>query len=414
VSPLVNENRTAYLGFVGIAGFLYLLFVLMRGRAGDSRLHSLSVFNVAVLLLGTIGGFSSLFSFLVSNKIRSYNRISVYIAFFALLALALLAEHAAATWVNTVRRRAISGIALFGLLCLGLWDQCALDVDYGALKREYIAEDKFVESIEAQLPPNSAIFQYPYFPFPEHGPVAQLPEYALMIPYLHSKTIRWSYGAIKGRRGDAWIASVAALPAAEAVDKLALAGFSGIYVGRNGYADHGANLEASLVSLLGKPSVISPQGDCSFFSLLPRVAALRSKLGPEEFRQRQLDILSPIYLAWRDGFYPPEKSGQSERAWCRSKGRFVIENPSSRAKHVVLDAELRVARPPAIVRLRSDLFSREINVEHKSYHLSDGFDVPPGEHFITVETDSGKVKADDTMRDLRIAFVGTRLEVAGH
>ena len=178
--------------------------------------------------------------------------------------------------------------------------------------------------------------------------------------------------------------------------------------------DRGANLEASLVPLLGKPSVISPNGDRSFFSLLPRVAELRSKLGAYEFRQRQLDILSPIYLAWRDGFYPPEKTGQTERAWCKSKGRFVIENPSSWAKHVVLDADLRVARPPATIRLQSDLFSREIHLAHKSYHLSDGFDVPPGEHFVTVETDSSAGKRDDTMRDLRISFTGTRMEVASH
>jgi len=414
VAPLVTENRTAYLGFIGIVGFLYLIFVLMRGKARDSRLHSLSVFNIAVLLLGTIGGFSSLISFLVSDKIRSYNRISVYIAFFALLALALLAERAAATWANTLRKRTMFGIAFFGLLCVGLWDQCAVDVDYAALKQQYLADEKFVAQIEGQLPPNSAIFQYPYFPFPEHGPLAQLPEYALMIPYLHSKSLRWSYGAIKGRRGDAWIAGVAAMPAAEAVDKLALAGFAGIYVGRGGYADHGASLEGALAPLLGKPSIISSNGDRSFFSLSPRVAALRSKLGPDEFRQRQLDLLSPMYLAWRDGFYPPERFGQSERAWCQSKGRFVIENPSSRAKHVVLDVDLRVERPPATLRLQSDLFSRKINMDRKSYHLSDGFDVPPGEHFVTVETDSRRGTPDDTMRDLRIAFTGARMEVASH
>ncbi len=414
VAPLVTENRTAYLGFIGIAGFFYLIFALLRGKTRDSRLHTLGVFNMAVLLLGTIGGFSSLIAFLVSDKIRSYNRISVYVAFFGLLALALLAERGAAMWANTVRRRTLCGIALFGLLCLGLWDQCAVEMDYGALKQDYLAEEAFVARIEGQLAPNSAIFQYPYFPFPEHGPVAQLPEYAPLIPYLHSKSLRWSYGAIKGRRGDAWIASVAGLPTAEAVDKLALAGFSGIYVSRKGYGDRGASLEASLVPLLGKPSVISPSGEHSFFSLLARVATLRSKLGPEEFGQRQLDILSPMYLAWRDGFYPPENAGQTERAWCKSKGRFVIENPSSRAKHVVLDADLSVALPPATIRLRSELFTREIHLTHKSYHLSDGFDVPPGEHFVTVETDSPASKHDDMMRDRRVAITGARMEVASH
>jgi hypothetical protein len=53
-------------------------------------------------------------------------------------------------------------------------------------------------------------------------------------------------------------------------------------------------------------------------------------------------------------------------------------------------------------------------MDRKSYHLSDGFDVPPGEHFVTVETDSRRGTPDDTMRDLRIAFTGARMEVASH
>ena len=74
----------------------------------------------------------------------------------------------------------------------------------------------------------------------------------------------------------------------------------------------------------------------------------------------------------------------------------------------------QVATRPGPIWLRSDLFSREINVARKSYHLSDGFDVPPGEHFVIVETDSRNGKPDDAMRDLRIAFTGARMEVASH
>lgn len=413
VAPLVTENRVAYLGFIGIAGFLYLVFLLLRNHASDSRLCKLSMLNVTVLLLGTVGGFSSLFSFIVSNTITSYGRICVYIAFFSLLALALVAERAAAKWMTTRLRRAAFGVALAGLVWLGLYDQYPIDVDYNALRQQYVEKDWFVARIESLVPANSTIFQFPYFPFPEHGPVEQLSDYALLAPYLHSKTVHWSYGVIKGRRGDAWDASVAAMPVEEAVDKLAQAGFSGIYVARDGYADHGAKLETSLRSLLGKPKAVTAKGDCAFYSLIDRVAALRAKLGSEEFGRRQLEILTPMYLAWREGFYPPEKYGQSERAWCQAKGRFVIENPSLRPKHVNLDAALQVAQWPATLHLRSDLLNREIHVTQNTYHLSEGFDVPPGEHFIAVETNAHSSKPDDTMLDRRVAFSDAKLETTG-
>ena len=413
MAPLVTENRTAYLGFVGIAGFLYLLFVLMRGQQRNLRLHTLSVLNIAALLLGTIGGFSSLMSFLVTNKIRSYNRICVYIAFFALLALAMVAERAAKFWVNTRSKQAMAGGALLGILWLGLWDQYALDIDYAALKKNYIEEDKFVAQIESRLPRRSMLFQYPYFPFPEHAAIAQLPEYAPMIPYLHSKTLRWSYGAIKGRRADAWIAKTAGLPVAEAVERLALAGYAAIYVSRDGYGDHGARLEESLTVLLGKPIVVSPRGDRAVFTLAPQTRILEAKYGQEEFRRRQQDVLTPMYLDWRDGFYPTERVDQTEQNWCSARCRFVIENPASRPKHVVLNANLLLAASPATVRLQSDLFTRSIRVKDSQYHLSDGFDVPPGEHFVEVETDLPRGAIDDAMRDKRVAFVGTKLETLG-
>ena len=413
VAPDVTENRMAYMGVLGVAGFLYLIFAILRGQERDSRLRTLSVLNTAVLLLGTIGGFSSVFAFLVSGKIRGYNRIGVYIAFFALLALALLAERAVEKWVRTARQRVAFGIALTCITGLGLYDQYALDVDYDILKKQYLEMDKWVSRIERSFPSNSSIFQYPYFPMPENGPIHHLSDYALMEPYLHSKAIRWSYGAAKGRRGDAWIAHVASLPVDQAIVTLVQAGFSGIYVARDGYGDHGAALEASLASLLGKPVLVSPKGDCSLYSLVNRAKILHAQLGEEKFQRRQADVLTPMYLAWRDGFYPPEQIGKSEHVWCQAKGRFVIENPSSRPKHVVLNADLRVARSPATVRLESDVLTREIHITQKTYHLSEGFEVPPGVHLVAVQTDSRSSKPDDMMRDLRLAFVGANLETLG-
>ena len=45
--------------------------------------------TVAGILLATIGGFGSLFAFLVSPDIRAYNRITGFLAFFALVAVGI-------------------------------------------------------------------------------------------------------------------------------------------------------------------------------------------------------------------------------------------------------------------------------------------------------------------------------------
>ena len=99
--PMYNENAYGYLGIVGIFGFLALLLMLLHSRdwkagrterpeLGD-RLWLLSRLNVMALLLATIAGFGGIIGIFV-RFIRGYNRISPYIAFFALLAVGLALE----------------------------------------------------------------------------------------------------------------------------------------------------------------------------------------------------------------------------------------------------------------------------------------------------------------------------------
>ena len=100
-APLVNENDNATLGATGTVGFLALVFWLFYRKPDAAHinqkgerglLNHLSVFNAAAVILGTIGGLGALFALLVSPQIRTYNRISIYIAFFSLFAVALLLD----------------------------------------------------------------------------------------------------------------------------------------------------------------------------------------------------------------------------------------------------------------------------------------------------------------------------------
>src|ERR1044072_6089056 len=90
----MTENDAATLGLIGTIGFLALLAVLFFRRRDNALLAELSILNLFAVLLGTIGGLGSLFALFVSPAIRSYNRISVFIAFFALLAVAVGADYA--------------------------------------------------------------------------------------------------------------------------------------------------------------------------------------------------------------------------------------------------------------------------------------------------------------------------------
>jgi phosphoglycerol transferase len=404
IAPLVGENSQAYLGLFGVAGFLYLIFIALGGPVAIERIRTLSLLNLAAVLLGTIGGFSSIFSFLVSPTIRSYNRVCVYIGFFSLLSLALVAEKAAARWISTLSGRFLLGAGLAAVLWLGINDQYAMGPNYAQAKREFVQAEAFVAKIERAVPPNSAIYQFPYFPLSERR------DYSLLAPYLYSKTLRWSFGSVLGRRGDAWHSRIAALPIERAVEAIALSGFAGAYVARDQIADRGASLEATLQSLLGQPQVVSVTGHAAFYSLGEYSEKLRKSLGTNEFERRQAELLNWTYLGWRDGFYPAESHNGLVDGWAKNHSRFVIDNPSSVKRTVVLKAKVRAKEPPASVRIIGDGFQLSFDVGPTGYALSEQFVVEPGEHFFHVEFDAPRAKHNIFIRNYPLGFENALLE----
>src|SRR5207253_10523670 len=139
-----------------------------------------------------IGGFSSLFALLISPQIRGYNRISTYIAFFAMFAMALLWDRVWRRALRTRLQQAAFQAGLGAVLVLGILDQTTkwFVPDYGTLKFAFRSDAAFVQAIEASVPAGGMIYQLPYMPFPE-GPVRErLVNYEQCKPYSQSRALR--------------------------------------------------------------------------------------------------------------------------------------------------------------------------------------------------------------------------------
>src|SRR5262249_5192217 len=139
---------------------------------------------------------------------------------------------------------------------------------YDAIKEVYNRDAEFVKAIEASVPPHAMIFQLPYQPFPEGPRVGDMLAYEPLRAYLHSKTLRWSHGGMKGRHGDSWYIATSTKPPSELIKTLASAGFSGIYIDRFGFVDRGAQLEAELSRLLNTRPLVSADARYSFLNMV--------------------------------------------------------------------------------------------------------------------------------------------------
>src|SRR5437764_14098187 len=158
-APLVNETDQATLGLVGSLGFAFLLvwaaFRLMGAdfkslnRADQQTLSLAALLALAATLLATIGGLGSLFALLVSPQIRSYNRISIFIGFFALLAVVLLIDRAGARLLRpSAKAFYYFGLALLGTI--GIYDQTTsgLVPDYNSVQAAFRSDAGFVWELE--------------------------------------------------------------------------------------------------------------------------------------------------------------------------------------------------------------------------------------------------------------------------
>jgi hypothetical protein len=97
------------------------------------------------------------------------------------------------------------------------------------------------------------VFQLPVVDFPEHGDLLRLSAHDLIkTGYLHSETLRWSAGAIRGRDGE-WQFPASKLTTPELVRGVTAMGFSALTLDRRGYADDGRRQVRELTGVLGPP-----------------------------------------------------------------------------------------------------------------------------------------------------------------
>lgn len=242
--PMYNENAYGYLGIVGILGFLALLVLLFHnhdwqaGRTASPRLSDrlwlLGRLNVAALLLASIASFGGLIGIFL-RFIRGYNRISPYIAFFALLAAGLWAEWYLQT--HRGRGKALFTAVLALVLAYGYWEQQGLFTPkYEEVQTTWYQDAAFMEEVEQAAGTDAVIFQLPYMKNFENGSLNNMWDYTLLRGPLHSDTLRFSYGAGYGTENDLWYKATSELAPEAMVAELRAQGVAGIYLDLDGYA----------------------------------------------------------------------------------------------------------------------------------------------------------------------------------
>ena len=225
-----SEFPSGYVGLVGAAALLAVLLAFLVGLA-RSRLDFTARTGAAALwLMGSagVGGLGSALAAAGFLFLRSTNRVSVLILALALLGAARLAGRLTRRWPWL-----LSAALALGLSAFGVYEQTpprVADVAVLASNEELFEGNALGEALEREFPPGSALFQLPAMEFPEVPPVNGVDVYEQFRPYVFTRTLRFSYGGMKGRPEADFQREAARLEPAALVPALQAKGFSGVYL----------------------------------------------------------------------------------------------------------------------------------------------------------------------------------------
>ncbi len=397
-----NEGGSAALGAFGSLGLLLLLSALAWARPdgppAERVQHFYAVLTAAALTVGVVGGFAVLPGLFGHTVVRCYNRMSVFLAFFALAALALALDWALRRFPASPRGR-LGGLALLGaVLYLGIADQTGLTrIEKPEEARPAWDRDaEFVARVEEAVPPGSMIFQLPHIALCSYTNRAhQMREYSHLRGYLHSRSLRWSFGAMHGRPAAMLQAAVAALPPGGMLEALACLGFAGVYVDRHGYPDGGAACERVLRGACGEP-IVSRDGRLAFYTLSDYAARLRRQMGEGAFRARREALLRQPLFEWGPGVSYEEKGEGRIWRWCARRAELAIHNPADAPQVVRVRFTARVAVGlPARLEVSGLGLNERLEIAPQGVEFSHELTVPPGSHRISLSCDAPNHPARD-------------------
>jgi len=320
-TTLLGEIGSPYLGIVGIGALGLLAWSTVRALVSRpvGTVPWQFGFALWVLLFSIVGGINGMLGSFGVVLFRGTNRYSIVILALALLYLVQQLSRATQHWRPFVVLSLGIVVSLIGFLDQVPAPPRSREI---AKVREQVSTDRgFVATLEAKLPPRAMVFQLPVVDFPEAPPVREMESYAHLKPYLYSRSLRFSYGSVKGRPRERWQREAVQLGAADLPRTLENYGFAAVMLNKRAYEDRGASLVATFQAT-GRARVVAESREMIGLTLSPSSRPL----------------MPPVFeAAWYD------LEGDQRKNWRWSSGNADVVLESAQSKPVLVHLTFRLA-----------------------------------------------------------------------
>lgn len=406
-APVPNEG-SEYLGIVGAIGLLLSLFCITGFQKSDERIWLLGKLNLTAILLATVGGFGSIFAIVVTPQIRAYNRISVFVGFISIATVVLLISkiEKLIKW----KRLLIAGTIM--VAGISLVEQTIFQGDTQSFVQDYYSDQAFVEKIEEYASEGGMIYQYPYYQFPETPPMNQMGDYALARGYVHSDSLKWSYGDYKGQDSDLWNRSLSEKSIPDQIECITVIGFEGIYIDTFAYTpEELEDIINQIETTIGAEDVrfSSENGRLIFYGLHAYRETLKSMYSDEELSDMKNSYL--ISVQYNGGFSVLEGTGEGNWRWCDKTGELTVQNPTDEYLTIQFSATAYTGYGEiSSLIIMSEDDESEYQVSSAGTAVEYTFTVHPGENQISFSTDAQRVDAPTDPRSMYFRLENATIE----
>lgn len=337
-----TESKTISLGCIMSCGFLlsvfYSLVCNIKTRT-EYQLRNLGVLNLICIIFATIGGFN-IFIGMISPVIRCYNRMSVFIAAFSIMAVGLSLQ---ALYEKIVKKKSkfVFMLALVGLMIAGILDQNSM---FDKEKyQENIQRDNnrqnMIEQIEKLVQEDSMIFMMPVITRNEEIQIYNLHPYEQQWPALYSDTLRWSASTSLGVKDQnrQWKTALSFMDIYEMLQNISVTGFRGIWLDEDGYdSEEFTRVKQQLDRYLGEALLVSDSGKQYFYSLEKFNNDMEGIYSSEEREELKMKSFA---LGNRDGdyYYAHNLLFQGDAVYDTSDSLILKENSIQCGPYISLE-----------------------------------------------------------------------------
>ena len=284
-------DRSSNLGFgeggpwnswIGILAIIFTVSIFIYFAVGNKSIHMyemqtpqtkvliniLLLSFVVTLLFYWTTGLGSIFYFFISDWVRSWGRLYIYLIYFAFIVSALLLRKSK---FYDKSGRYLQNIILGFIFLIFIFDQVAKPIPNRFEKSRELYEEisEFSNQLSSKIDPGCAVLQLPIMRYPAGGVIGQVTDYEHFFLYLTNPNLKYSYGSVSGTQQDSWQEKIETKSVSKIVSQAAAVGYCAAVVDFRGY-ESTVETGNAWIKTAGKPIAVSKNTRLAAFKIYPQ------------------------------------------------------------------------------------------------------------------------------------------------